>query len=172
MKLEFGKSFTRKLKGRIEQYEFEVGVLDDKPHRDPLEASQYDPQAQLEILGTYAGGPIRKASRKAGEKSTGEILVENMERMNINLLARPFQETNSDIMRFTRAFMQMITTNPGMPKRRLENLLQAIVRNPILRQEYGGNSSATADAKGFDRKLFDTGQMFKAIIARAKRVGK
>lgn len=168
MKLEFGKSFSRKLKGRIEQYEFELGVLDDKPHRDPVEAPLFgEPQ-----LGSYAGGPVRKAQRKAGEKTTGQILVENMERLNINILARPFQETNSDIMRFTRAFMQMITTNPNMPKRRLENLLQAIVRNPILKQEYGGNSSQTADNKGFDRKLIDTGQMFKAIIARAKRVGK
>lgn len=167
MKLEFGKSFAKKLKGRIEQYEFEIGVLDDKPHRDPVETPLYgDP------LGSYAGGPVRKAQRKAGEKTTGEILVENMERLNINILARPFQETNSDIMRFTRAFMEMITRKPGMPKKRLENLLQAIVRNPILRQEYGTNSAQTADNKGFNRKLIDTGQMFKAIIARARRNGK
>lgn len=168
MKLEFGKSFAKKLKGRIEQYEFEVGVLQDKPHRDPVETGLFDePQ-----LGTYAGGPVRKTTRQVGPKSNAEILVENMERMNINILARPFQEQNSDIMRFTRAFMDMITKRPTMPKKRLENLLQAIVRNPILRQEYGGNSSQTADNKGFDRKLIDTGQMFKAIIARAKRVGK
>lgn len=168
MKLELGKSFAKKLKGRIEQYEFEIGVLDDKPHRNPVESPLFgEPQ-----LGSYAGGPVRKATRETGEKTTGQILVENMERKNINFLSRPFQDTNSDIMRFTRAFMQMITTNPGMPKKRLENLLQAIVRNPILRQEYGGNSSQTADNKGFDRFLIDTGQMFKAIIARAKRVGK
>ena len=168
MKLEFGKSFAKKLRGRIEQYEFEVGVLDDKPHRDPVETALFDQPD----LGSYAGGPVRKAQRKTGDKTNGEILVENMERMNINVLARPFEEQGSDIMKFTSAFMKMITTQPNMPKKRLENLLQAIVRNPILRQEYGGNSSTTADNKGFDRKLIDTGQMFRSIIARAKRIGK
>lgn len=168
MKLEFGKSFTKKLKGRVEQYEFEIGILDDKPHRNPVETPLFG-QAQL---GSYAGGPVRKATRESGPESVGAIFVQNQERLNINLLLRPFQEQNSDIMRFVKTFMQLITTNPGMPKKRLENLLQAIVRNPILRQEYGSNSSQAADNKGFDRHLFDTGQMFKSILARAKRVGK
>lgn len=166
MKLELGKSFTKKLKRRIEQYEFEVGILDDKPHREPVEQSLYGEPS----LGTYAGGPIRKATRKAGPMSIGEVLVANMERLNINLLLRPFQEKNSDILRFTRAFMEMITSRPNMSKKRLENLLQAIVRNPILRKEYGNNKAATADNKGFDRHLIDTGQTFKEIRARAKRV--
>lgn len=167
MKLEFSKSFQKKLRGRIEKYEFEVGVLEDKPHRDPIETKLFgEPD-----LGSYAGGPVRKASRKSGELSNAEVLVANMERMNINILARPFQEQSSDIIKFTKVFMQTIF-KPGTPKKRLENLLQAIVRNPILKQEYGGNSSATADNKGFDRKLIDTGQMFKSILARAVRTGK
>lgn len=168
MKLELGKSFAKKLQGRIEQYEFEIGILQDKPHRNPVETSLFgDPQ-----LGTYAGGPVRKATRQSGPKSVAEIFVENQERLNINLLSRPFKEENSDIIRFTKTFMEMITKRPTMPKKRLENLLQAIVRNPILRKEYGNNRSETADNKGFDRHLFDTGQMFKSILARAKRVGK
>ena len=166
MKIEFGKSFSKKLKGRIESYEFEVGILEDKAHRDPLEHGLFEePQ-----LGSYAGGPIRKASRKKGTKSIGEVLVANMDRLNINLLLRPFQEPSSDIMRFTKAFLQMVTTRPGISKKRIENLLQAIVRNPILRQEYGSNSTTTADNKGFNRHLIDTGQTFKQIKARAKRV--
>lgn len=166
MKLEFSKSFAKKLKGRVERYEFEVGILEDKPHREPMEHGLFgEPN-----LTTYAGGPVRKATRTAGPQSVGEVLVQNMERLNINLLLRPFQEKNSDILKFTKSFMEMITTRPNMPKKRLENLLQAIVRNPILRKEYGNNSSSTADNKGFDRHLFDTGQMFKEIKARAKRV--
>lgn len=168
MKLEFGKSFAKKLKGRVEQYEFEIGILENKPHRNPVETTLF---GQPE-LGSYAGGPIRKSTRETGPESTAAIFVQNQERLNINLLLRPFQEQNSDIMRFTKTFMEMITRRPNIPKKRLENLLQAIVRNPILRQEYGSNSSQTADNKGFDRHLFDTGQMFKAIKARANRVGK
>lgn len=166
MKLEFGKSWGRKLQGRIEKYNFEIGVLDDKPHMDPVVTGRFDPPD----LRSYAGGPVRRTSRNASDKTIGEVLVENMQRLNINILQRPFQERNSDILKFTAAFLQMVTTRPNMSIRRIENLLQAIVRNPILKQEYGKNNSATADAKGFDRHLFDTGQMFKAIIARAKRV--
>lgn len=165
MKLQLGSSFERKLKRQIERYNFEVGVLEDKPHRDPVEHNLLgDPS-----LSNYAGGPVRKATRKNGPLTNGEILVKNMERLGINILARPFQEKNSDIMRFTKAFLQLATKSKNISIKRVENLLQAIVRNPILKKEYGKNKSATADAKGFDRHLIDTGQMFKSIIARAKR---
>lgn len=138
----------------------QVGVLDDKPHRDPLE-----------LLGTYAGGPVRKASRKSSGKTNGEILVDNMERLNIDLLREPFQEKNSpELLRFSKAFLKLALSRKDIGIRRVENLLQAIVRNPILRQEYGGNDLLTKIHKGFDRHLIDTGQMFKSIIARAKRV--
>ena len=166
MKVELGKSWSRKLQHRIGSYEFEVGVLEDKPHRDPIVQGRFDQPD----LRSYAGGPIRRTSREQGPLTTGEILVENMKRLNINLLLRPFQEQNSQIMKFTRYFLQLVTKKPGISIKRVENLLQAIVRNPILQQEYGGNDANTADDKGFDRHLFDTGQMFKAIKARVKRV--
>lgn len=101
--------------------------------------------------------------------TVGEVLVENQKRMNINILLRPFQDQSSDILKFTTAFLQLVTKQ-NLSIKRVENLLQAIVRNPILKQEYGGNSAATADAKGFDRFLIATGQMFKAIKAVVKRV--
>lgn len=164
MNIELGKSWTKKLKGRVEQYEFEVGVFDDKPHMNPVEHGRFE-QPKLK---NYAGGPTRRTSRERGSKSVAEVLVDNMRRLNINILQRPFQERNSDILRFTEAFLIMVTGGKASLKR-LENLLQAIVRNPILKQEYGKNNPATADAKGFDRHLFDTGQMFRAIRARVKR---
>lgn len=165
MKIELGKSWGKKLKGRIERYQFEVGVFDDKPHMDPVVQGRFE-QPQLK---NYAGGPVRRTSRQQGELSIGEVLVANMKRLNINILQRPFQERNSDILKFTAYFLKLVTKRQASVKR-LENLLQAIVRNPILKQEYGKNNSATADAKGFDRHLFDTGQMFRAIRARVKRV--
>lgn len=146
-------------------FNFEVGVLEDKPHRNPVEHGLYeDPK-----LASYAGGPIRQATRQNGPMTTGAILRENMQRLNINILAKPFQERSSEILKFTEAFLKLVTKR-GMSIKRIENLLQAVVRNPILRQEYGKNKSQTADNKGFDRHLFDTGQMFKAIRARVKRV--
>lgn len=167
MNISLGKSWSRKLEGQINKFEFEVGVLDDKPHFEPLETPMFG-EAPLK---NYAGGPARKQSRKPGPLTTGQVLVENMKRLNINILQRPFQERNSDILKFTDYFLKLALKRPGITVKRVENLLQAIVRNPILRQEYGGNSSATADAKGFDRHLIDTAQMFKAIIARATKRG-
>jgi hypothetical protein len=165
MEIELGKSWGKKLQGRIERYNFEVGVFDDKPHMDPVVTGRFETPA----LKNYAGGPVRRTSRQAGDKSVAQILVENMQRLNINILQRPFQERNSDILKFTAEFLKFVTSGKSSVKR-LENLLQAIVRNPILKQEYGKNKAETADAKGFNRHLFDTGQMFRAIRARVSRV--
>ena len=167
MNIELGKSWSRKLQGRINNFEFEVGVLEDGPHYEPVDTPLHGTPA----LKSYAGGPARKQTRTVGPLTTGEVLVENMKRLNINLLLRPFQETNSDILKFTDAFLQLAVRRSGMSIKRVENLLQAIVRNPILKQEYGPNASHTADAKGFDRHLIDTAQMFKAIMAKATRRG-
>lgn len=165
MKLQLGKSWEKKLESRIEGFNFEVGILDDKPHKEAVET----PRFQTPNLGTYAGGPVRITSRKESGKSIGDVLVENMKRLNINLLWAPFQNPDAEIHKFTRAFLQLVVKK-GMSPKRVENLLQAIVRNPILKQEYGRNKSTTADAKGFDRNIIDTGQVFKAIKAKVKRV--
>lgn len=168
MNLTLGKEWGRKLQLRINQHEMEVGVLDDKPHKLPEEHGLLEQPS----LKTYAGGHIRKMSSRPGESTVGEVLVENMKRLNINILQRPFQERNSEILKFTDYFLRFIVKRPGTNIKRIENLLQAIVRNPILKQEYGRNNPITADNKGFNRHLFDTGQMFKAIRARVKRKGK
>lgn len=166
MKIELDKSFINKLQRRIEGFEFEVGVIDDKPHYNPEESSLFgEPQ-----LKTYAGGPARKQTRQAGPLTNAQILVENMKRLNINILLRPFEEKSSELLKFTTAFLRMACGSKAVSMRRVENLLQAVVRNPILNQEYGKNSSQTADNKGFNRHLIDTAQLFKSIKARAKRV--
>jgi len=160
-----GSAFKRKMNRAIGGYEFEVGVLDDKPHKDPKDA----PLGQPQETGTYAGGPVRKVGRTVSAMTTGEILVANMERLNVNLLLEPFRNPSDELNRFTTAFLQM-ALNKKLAIKRVENLLQAVVRNPILREDYGENNPTTADNKGFNRNLFDTGQMFKAIKAKAKRV--
>lgn len=167
MKLEISGGLAKRLAGRIEQYEFEVGILDDKEYRLPLET----PAGQQPQLKQFAGGPARKQTRVNSGKMISDVLLGNMERLNINVLQRPFQETNSAIMKFTEAFLRMALSG-SVSEKRVVNLIQAIVRNPILRQEYGKNKSATADAKGFDRHLIDTGQTFNQIKARVKRVRK
>lgn len=158
MRLELSKSFITKLKGRIEAYEFEVGILNDKARFEPTDE-----------LREYAGGPVLKQSRQKSDLTNADVLKLNSERLNIDLLARPFREESSEINRFVKAFLQMATGSKVAIKR-VENLLQAVVRNPILRLEYGENSNSTADLKGFNRHLFATGQMFKSILVKASKV--
>ncbi len=165
MKIELGSSWGKKIQRRVNGIEFEVGVLDDKPHKDPVD----QPLFQEPLLSNYAGGPVRRTSRNESGITTGQVLIQNMERMNRNILLEPFQQRNSEILKFTNYFLRYIVGRPGSSIKRIENLLQAIVRNPILKKEYGENSARTADNKGFDRHLFDTGQMFKAIRARVIR---
>jgi hypothetical protein len=167
VKIELEKGFSKKLAGKISAYNFEVGILQDKPHRNAEVPAGFFDEPRL---GSYAGGPVRKATRQSSGKTIGEILIENMKRLNINFLLRPFQSENEPLIKFMGAFLKLAAKSPGMSIKRVENLLQAVVRNPILKQEYGRNKSATADAKGFDRHLVDTAQTFKAIKARAKRV--
>lgn len=166
MKLEFGNAWSKKLAKRVNGYEFEVGVLDEKTYKNPVTTGLFEaPQ-----LRTYAGGPVRKTSREDSGKTVGDVLVANMKRLNINLLSRPFDDSNDDLIKFMNNFLAFAAESKRVSIRRIENLLQAVVRNPILREEYGKNAASTADMKGFDRHLFDTGQMFRAIKARAKRV--
>ncbi len=166
MKIELDKSFAKKLKGAIEGYNFEVGVLDDKPHYEAKVGKRG--LGGKDVLKTYAGGPARKQSNIPSGKTIGQILIENMKRLGKNILLLPFKNRNSDIIKFTSAFLKMALAKES-PKR-VENLLQAVVRNPILRKEYGRNSALTVKIKTFDRNLIDTSQMFKAIRARVKRV--
>jgi len=165
VKINLGSSWRKKIQRSVNGIEFEVGVLDDKPHMNPVEQGLFEEP----LLKIYAGGPIRRTSREASGISTGQVLIDNMERMNRNILLEPFQQKNSEILKFTNYFLRYVVGRPGASLKRIENLLQAIVRNPILKKEYGPNKSRTADNKGFDRHLFDTGQMFKAIRARVLR---
>lgn len=164
MKIVMDKRFAKKLARKIESYTFDVGVIEDKPHR----LAQHTPILGQPNLGLYAGGPVRKATRENSGKSIGDVLVENMERIGKNILVEPFKDKSSDMMKFTKAFLTSAFANKT--PNRIKNLLQAVVRNPILKGEYGPNSAFTADAKGFDRHLIDTGQTFKAIKARVNRV--
>lgn len=164
MKLQMGNAWNKRMAKQIEGFQFEVGILRDGTHARPMSKSE----------GTkhYAGGPSRKVTRgKNGKASIGEILVYNMKRTNTNFLSEPFKKKSSDIMRFTKEFLRLAFRHKGVGSKRVENLLQAVVRNPILKLDYGSNSRDAEKRKGFNRHLFDTAQMFKAIRARIiKRV--
>lgn len=162
MKLVLDTRFKKKVVGMFGKYDFEIGV-DETPHKKARLGERG--KKGLDVVTQYAGGPARKKSRDDSGLSMAEVVQANIDRLGKNFLTEPFQDSSSDIIKFSREFFKLVF-NMSSSKRRVENLLQAIVRNPILRGEYGTNSEVTQKIKGFNRPLIDTAQMFKAIKAK------
>jgi hypothetical protein len=47
-----------------------------------------------------------------------------------------------------------------------------VIRDPIRRRRYGPNSALTTRIKGFNRRLFDTGQLWQSIKAKVTKLPK
>lgn len=162
MQLVLDKRFKKNVEGLFGKYDFQVGVLDDKDHKKP-KVGVRGLKGQ-EIINVYAGGPVRQATRQSSGKSISEVSKSLREHLGFNYLVDPFKKRSSDIIKFSNEFFKLVFGRSQ--KRRCENLLQAIVRNPMLRGDYGPNSPKTKAIKGFDRKTIDTAQLFKAIKAK------
>jgi len=167
MQLVLDKRFKKKVAGLFAKYEFEVGVLDDGPYKKPLRGERG--KKGQDVITQYAGGPVRKKSRQASGMNISDVSEANRERMGKNYLTEPFRQKSSDIIKFSNEFFKLAFGRSQ--KRRAENLLQAIVRNPILRGDYGPNTELTEKIKGFNRGMIDTAQLFKAIKAVCKIKG-
>ncbi len=164
MTIQLDKRFQKNVKGKFGKYSFEVGVLEDKGHL-VAKRGQRGLKGQ-DVIKSYAGGPAREVTRKQSGLSIAQVSKELRGHLGFNYLTKPFEKGSSsqkDILEFTKAFFNFVFGRSQ--KRRCENLLQAIVRNPMLRGDYGSNSALTKRIKGFDRKTIDTAQLFKAIKA-------
>jgi hypothetical protein len=164
MILKLDGRFKKNVAGRFGKYTFEVGVLDDAAYKKPAIGKRGLHGA--DVLTSYAGGPARKATSVDSGMNVSDISKANRDRLGFNYLSKPFSKKSSDIIKFTNEFFKLAFGRSQ--KRRAENLLQAIVRNPILRGDYGHNSPLTQKIKGFDRQMIDTSQLFQAIKAKCK----
>ena len=157
--IRLDRRFSKQARGRYEAYYFDVGILSDKLHRSPKPKSSG--------LKMFAGGPARKSGNMSSIYIS-EISAKLREHLKVNFYTHPFKSRkNRDILRFTKSFFDLCAGRTV--KRRCENLLQAIVRNPILRGDYGSNSPLTVKIKGFNRIMIDTGQLFRNITAKVVR---
>lgn len=144
---------------RIGAYEIDVGILRDMAPAQPAPKS-----AGFKNL---AGGPALKIKGNA-LGSLSDVAQELDVRHNW-LLAPWHNPGNKEVLRVVEEFSKVLT-NKNQNFRRLENAAQAVVRNPILRGEYGDNTQETAEAKGFNRLLIRTGRFFGSIKAKARRL--
>lgn len=167
MQLKLRKNFAEKVQARYERFQMEVGILEDGPHKLPKERPAGAENFNAN-LSSYAGGPVRKKSSEAGPLTIAQVSAANRDRTGVNYLTHPFEQKDSEIIQFSQAFFKMASGKATTMRKRVENLLQAIVRNPILRGEYGKQARSTTREKGFVRPMIDTGQLFKAIKASVK----
>lgn len=177
VQFKLDRRFAKQAKGVFEKYTFDVGVLEDADHKLPTKikiktGGKIEPGETVRGLKTFAGGPARRTRRKSSGKTIAQVSEDVRKRLGINFYTRPFKSRkNAEILKFIKSFFDLCAGRAE--KRRCENFLQAIVRNPILRGDYGSNSPAAAKNKGFNRLLIDTAQLFKAIKARVNlRVSK
>lgn len=144
---------------KLEGHSFEVGVLDQNAkYKKPLPKSSGHK--------AFPKGMARKTG-KASQYKISDIARFSFNAVGHNYFLRPFRRRDTEIMRFMKTFVNMFWKDrPKANAKRLENLIQAVVRNPIMRNEYGRNKNSTARTKGFNKKLIDTAQLFRAIKAK------
>lgn len=154
MELEI-KNLSKKLTFKLEKYEVQVGLLEDKKRKKPL----------FRKFKNYAG----KRLLREGGVSKGASLVKVAEYLDkrFKWLRKPFLlKNNKEVVIVLNDIVKAM--NGRGDKQRILNGFQAVVRNPILRGEYGRNNARWAKIKGFDDALMMTGQFFKNIKARFK----
>lgn len=161
------KAFKKKLKLDIEKYTFDVGILSDNLYFDPIKPARGEGYAH----GNFAGKTVRKKSRLSSGLKLSELFIELQKNAGVNLLKDPFKnKKNKEILTFANDYLRFVFKSKKTSIKRLENLAQAIIRNPILRGDYGQNSALTQKIKGFNSLFIDTAQTFKSIRAKVKRV--
>ncbi len=165
MQIKIDKKFKKNVQGMFGRYQFDVGVLEDKPHKLPMRDVKKGREATIgSLLKNYAGGPASKVSNQNSGLMISEVSAEFRSNLGVNYLTAPFKKRSSEIIKFSNEFFKLVFGKSE--KKRAENLLQAVVRNPILRGDYGRNTKVTQIVKGFERLGIDTAQLFKAIRAK------
>lgn len=151
-----------KLKTAIEGQGFVVGVLQNKDHKEVKDKNQG-------LTGYNEKVFLNGWARRTTSKIDGTVQEIGGELQDMfSWLSKPFQDGNEkqkEIQLFAKAFLSEVQKGEKPSVNRSRNLVQAIVRNPILRGDYGGNSELTKLKKGFDRLMIDSGQFFNSIRA-------
>lgn len=151
--------FKRQLQRRLLGHKMQVGILVDGPHKNALPAKRG--------LKSLAGQRARKTGLRSTKKIS-EVAREVQASTGINLFKEPFKiKANKTLRDFIKSFMVFALQRKQV--RRLENALQAVIRNPITRHDYGSNSKPWSRVKTFNWLFVDTGQLFRAIRAKVTR---
>jgi hypothetical protein len=157
MRINGVKNITKKIKKEIGNYNFEVGILQNEPKK----------LAKKKSTKNFAGLTISAVGKVSTKVSLAEVGKYNDQKFE--WLKKPFREKNNkDVLKVVNEIASQVFGKKSLDNKRLENSVQAVIRNPILRGDYGDNAPATIKNKGFNKLGIHTAQLFKAI--KAKRI--
>lgn len=151
------KDIAKKMTKKIGLYKFEVGILENAPKKLRKKGATKN----------YAGLTISASGKSSPKVSLAEVAkyTDNQ----FGWLKKPFKlPKNKEVFEVVKEIAAQVFGKKSIDNNRLENAVQAVVRNPILRGDYGNNKASTVKQKGFNKLGINTAQMFKSI--RAKRI--
>lgn len=152
MKIE-GSGFERAIQVELDKYQMEVGILDNVPKYAAAKGKWKN----------YAGMVVAATGKKTD--NTLADVAQDLDR-RFRWLERPWRiPQNQAVQEVVNDIVQSMNAG-NSKKQRVLNSVQAVVRNPILRGDYGKNSSKATKEKGFNKLLIWTSQFFQNIKAR------
>lgn len=146
------------MKDEVDKFEAQrvtVGILDKSKNA----AIAKPKSAGLKTVGGAPASYIKKRDKSFPLWQLADFLDYNYGFIS-NAAKNP---ENTDLLRVMDELKKIFDGNVN-PKR-IENGAIALVRNQILRRDFGSNADSTVKQKGFDMPLMRTGAMFSSIKA-------
>lgn len=171
-KILLDQRMKARIRARYEKHNIQAGILNDRPHRQARSRFTKSGKPAMGSHTNVAGMKARRKTRQVGP-TIAQVSMELRRRTGINIFTAPFdRRPSAEVKRFRRALLKFFGAKQATStlRKRAEELLVLAIKAPIKRREYGSNSRAWSVVKGFNRKFFDTGQLYQAIRARIKRI--
>ncbi|MFV0448070.1 MAG: hypothetical protein ACK5MF_06365 [Vibrio sp.] len=158
---------------KFNSHHIRIGVLDKNKT-----AKKTD---RTEPLKSFQGKEASRVKKGNAGKSTLKLtkLAEYMDTRYGVFTKAESHFLNQDVVRVTNELIKVFGVDHPSPQmiRRIESGARALIRNPIMRKDYGSNSTATikggigynghqVQGKGFDWPMVDTGTFFNSIKAQ------
>ncbi len=157
---------------KFNSHHIRVGVLDK--NKTARKADRTEP------LKSFQGKEASRVKKKNGKLNLKLTkLAEYMDARYGVFTKAESHFLNQDVVRVTNELIKLFNAGHATPAkiRSVEYAAQALIRNPIIRKDYGSNSTATikggigynghqVQGKGFDWPMVDTGTFFNSIKAQ------
>lgn len=173
--------FKARFTARFEQYEFQAGVMPSDGEKKHYEAKSITLKSgkrkkRKSAFTTVDGMTARKRRGYlfGNEPTIKQIYQFACRYVRSDIVKDPFLSPNSGPMRkLSKALSKFFQADRPMAQRRkVEDAMLNVIRDPIKKKNYRPNSRAWAKVKGFNRALFDTGQLYRSFKAKVSRIPK